>query len=300
MIARFDGGVGYYPRDLMHFPLAAVLIAALHHAPAQPVSRGQQPASITGVSLTPGPVVVVTATAALPVPRVGVLRSPDRIYLDLPGVWTHTLKASGDGTLVTVVRIAQNSLEPRVARVVIDLKQPCRYSLNTAQAASGRLEVSLSADASAPAPARAPVSAAPAPAAPIPVPPAPAPPRRIAPETAAARYLAVVRPALDRLGTLREVLRAIDQRTPVTPDQLKTAQSELTAFQSAIQSAKPPQSLAGTHDLLKSVVGFAFTALSLSAEQPGEVSPNASSAAAGALLMLDRAESALGGGRKSL
>jgi hypothetical protein len=55
------------------------------------------------------------------------------------------------------------------------------------------------------------------------------------------------------------------------------------------------------HDLLKSVIGFASTALGLSSDLSGDISPNASSAAAGALLMLDRAEAELGNpARKSL
>jgi len=288
-------------------------------------------ASISGVAVAPGPVVTITATGPLPTPRVGVLQGPDRIYVDLAGVSTRTVKRTGDGAVVTTVRAAQHGIDPLVTRIVIDLTQPCSYSVNKLQQAEGRLEISLTpkspvgapaavparaaapapaspARVSAPAPASAPASPAgisapaPAPASPArvsapasraPAPaPAPAPAsraRKNSSDPAMRRYLAKLKSALDTVETLRDVLNDIDQGHNVPPERLSSARLELAHLQAALNSAHPPSKFEEVDGLLKSVGAFASTALDLASKSTGEVPKNASSAAAGALMMLDRA-----------
>jgi hypothetical protein len=254
--------------------LAVLLLTAPGVAVAQPASAQPPTVALKSVTVSEGPVVVITAAGPLPVPRVGVLQGPDRIYLDVAGVASRALSVGGDGMLVLSIRVAQRRLDPALARIVIDLKQPCRYSLNTTQRASGRLELTLTSGAASPVTFVARAA-----------------PSQITGGAGERRYLASVQPALDRLATLRSVLHEIDTGTSVTSERLEAAQSELTRLRQTVDRVKPARAVEDTNDLLKSVIGFASTALSLSASSSG--SPNAASAAAGALLMLDRVEVAL-------
>ena len=277
----------------------ALILACLLAAPAagftQSTPLPAAPVPLESVTVGAGPTVVITAAGPLQVPRVGVLRAPDRIYVDLPGVSSRTFSASGDGRIVSTVRVAQHSLEPLVTRIVVDLQRPSRYSLDTSGLDNGRVTVLLSSDAARSPSPRAPASATPRP----PARPTPTAPSRV-PDPATRRYLASVQPALDGLAALREVLADIDRRTNAPADRLQTARSELAGLRRVVASVKPPAKIGEAHDLLNSVVGFASTALDLPTDESGAVAPNASSAAAGALLMLQRAEAELGVQRKSL
>jgi hypothetical protein len=300
----------------MHWILAAALFTAALTTGAQvPASSATPAVAISTVAIRQGPVIAIDATGPLPLPRVGTLKDPDRLYLDFDGVSSRTLRVRGDDRLVTSVRAALNSVAPKVTRVVIDLSAPCRYSLETSQRANGHVEIALTSAASgvdprassAPPPAPQSPSHTPQPSAPAPERASPAsqpssPPARFSPRDAATRrYLALIEPALSRLDVLRDVLHDLDARRIPAVDRMATAQSQLTAFRGTLDGARPTRPVQEAHDLLKSVIGFASTALALSSNVSGDVSPNASSAAAGALLMLDRAEVELGNSlRKSL
>lgn len=304
--------------ELMH----AIVIAILLNAPGalsgqSPVaSPGPRRLALSAVTVAKGPVVQIASTGPLPMPTVGRLRAPDRIYLDFRDVGARSVNVPGDGTLVAGVRVAQHSADPLVTRVVIDLATPCKYSLDTSELASGRLQVSFASEATPlpPRPAAASTAVAPvakraaprtAPALTAVAPVAPGEKRRAPqPERSAdavtRRYKATIESALDRIGTLRAVLSDIDRRTNVDGERLQPARSELTALSRTLESAKPPRDLEQPHELLKSALEFAATALSLQGNAADDVTANASSAAAGALLMLERAEAELGGKRKSL
>jgi hypothetical protein len=263
----------------MHWMLAATLFnAALTTGGQAPALHATPGVAISTVAIRQGSVIAIDATGPLPLPRVGMLKNPDRLYLDFDGVSSRTLRVRGDDRLVTSVRAALNSVAPKVTRVVIDLSAPCRYSLEMSQRTTGHLEIALTSVASDIDPR---ASSAP-------------PPARLATRDAATRrYLALIEPALSRLDVLREVLRDLDARRIPAVDHVATAQSQLTAFRRTLEGAKPASPVHEAHDLLKSVIGFASTALALSSDASGAVPPNASSAAAGALLMLERAEAEL-------
>ena len=256
------------------FPLAwCLVLAALSPLGAQsPGPVRARTTSLAAVDVTPGPTIVITSAGPLPAPTVGVLHSPERIYLDLAGVSSRAMSAQGDGQLVTTVRVAQHSLDPLVVRVVIDLKQPSRYSVNVTQRESGRLEMSLAATT-----AIADTS------------------RPKATSVSAQRYIARVEQMLSGASSLRGVLAELDRKAPVPPDRLQQAQADLGRIRGTVDALHPPASLSDAHDLLRSALGFAATSLSLASSSTAAVSGNASSAAAGALMMLDRAQAELRG-----
>lgn len=244
-------------------------------------TASSQPASLTGVTVAPGPSVVITAAGSLPSPSVGVLHSPERIYLDFAGVSSRTLRTPGDGDLVTTVRIAQHSLDPLVARVVIELNRASRYTVNASQRESGRIEISLTATNSTvtkpPAPAAAP-------------PRAPDPVRPTAKNPSTQRYISRLQQALTDAPVLQSVLRDLDRRTAVAPDQLLRAQAELGRLRGIVDGLHPPATLTDAHDFLRSALGFAATALTLGSSSTADVPGNASSAAAGAVMMFERVQ----------
>jgi hypothetical protein len=281
------------PAKLMRVSLVCVFLFSVASAPAwaQPTPPAVKSAatSLTAVTIAAGPVVVVTGAGPLPVPAVGVLHSPERIYLDLDGVSTRALGARGEGELVTGVRVAQHSLEPLVARIVIDLKQPSRYAVNASQRASGRLEIALTSGAPPPAAAAPPSpvrAASPSPGLATPSRPKPR-------DSPARRYASQVERAVASAAELRGVLQDLDRKTAVQADRLQAAQAELNRLRLAIDGLRPPSTLSEAHDLLRSAAGFAATALGLASGSTTEVPGNASSAAAGALMMLERAEADL-------
>ena len=258
----------------------SVSVAARAQAPAPP---GAQTASLTRVTVAPGPVVVITGVGALPAPTVGVLHAPERIYLDLAGVSTRALRVQGDGDLVASVRIAQHDLTPLVARVVLDLNRASRYSVNSAARESGRIEIALTPSAAV-STAAAPDKAAP-----------PAMPAVRSKTTNAARerYVARVEQTLGDVSALQSVLRDLDRKTPVPPERLQPAQAELGRLRTTVESLRPPLDLTEAHDLLRSAIGFAASALDLASSSTAGVPDNASSAAAGAVMLFERIQTEL-------
>jgi hypothetical protein len=86
-------------------------------------------------------VVVIEADGPLPMPTTGRLDSPARFFLDFPGVIAGT-RGSGDGSApVTRVRVALNSSNPPVTRVVLDLAQQGSIQVEADARDSGRIRI---------------------------------------------------------------------------------------------------------------------------------------------------------------
>ncbi|MGH9410446.1 MAG: AMIN domain-containing protein [Vicinamibacterales bacterium] len=265
------------------------------------------------------PIVELSADGALPEPKVGVLDGPPRIYLDLAGVQVARpdLPAKALG-VVTRVRAAPHSLSPLVTRVVIDLGESRAYKLDASQRETGLIRISITTaapahepsspraaapkqlpDTSEAAPERAPSSetkpgrASEAGSASPPTPRVPTAAPDALP-TPLPRYRARVAPIVEQFETVRGVLESIDRRTDVPPDRLDVAARTIALVHDELDGVQPTRDAMLVHDTLRSACTLASTAVSLARAANGQEVPwNASSAAAGALLMFDRARAAL-------
>lgn len=253
------------------------------------IARQEPAVSLSAVRVTngpTGPVVVITADGPLPSPRVGVLTDPNRIYLDFAGLMARAFSVGGDGATLTGIRVALHSAAPPVTRVVIDLQRPVAHKVDTARRSSGVIEVALQATDT---PIREPAQAVrPAlPAANVTVPPK----RRPDDER---QFIERVSPLLERLQALRPMLASIDSRSSIPVDSLDTALSEIDRVREELGRIRPPKTGIAAHDLLRSACGLTATALSLVRKSnEGMVPWEAASAAAGALILLDRARTEL-------
>jgi len=301
--------------------------------------------------------VILAADGALPVPKVGVLADPPRIYLDFLEVAAATegLRVDGD-LLVSGVRVALNQSRPLVTRVVIDLARPAPHRIDAGLRDAGQLTIVVGvpvapAGAQAPAaqgqraagsdpalskapPAEAPKAALPAtvpatvqavppavpPAAQSPLPPpqtgeqaarvarsreladVPATTAVRAPAKDVAQYLERTSSLLDRLERLRPLLVSLDAAAVVSEEPLKTAAEEFTSLRQALAAVVPPRSVVATHELLRDVcvLGAASAMARLAPAVPDESTRawNAAAAAAGAIMLLDRARAELGLARR--
>jgi hypothetical protein len=122
-----------------------------------------------------------------------------------------------------------------------------------------------------------------------------APPRSPAvakiPQREADRYREQVGQSLEGLRSMREMLVAIDQQRAL--GSVTAKRTEVSAILRALNTVKPNEIVRTTHDLLVRSASLALMALTLRDAPPGEppnqeALRNASSAAAGALLLLDR------------
>ena len=230
--------------------------------------------------------VVLEADGPLPEPASEALAGPPRVYLDLKDVTpAATLARWGSDALIVRTRVARHSENPVVTRVVLDLSRASPYRIDAAARAQGRLVVVLGASGS--------------------VPPAPSPRGSLAGSSAPARrpagsaeaYAAQISAAVERLQALRPVLVSIDRRAGV-PDDLMKAAAEFDAIGRTLNATKPPASREATHGLLVRVCALgARSARTLQeSSQSGDTAGqwNAASAAAGALILLDRAVKDLG------
>jgi hypothetical protein len=97
---------------------------------------------------------------------------------------------------------------------------------------------------------------------------------------------------LNQLRTRRMLLTVIDQQEPRPPEGLSAARAEFSAVIRALAGVRPAPSMLPTHDLLVRSASLALMAATLRDDTGGRADPtalrNASSAAAGALLLLDR------------
>ena len=111
------------------------------------------------------------------------------------------------------------------------------------------------------------------------------------PEREAERYREQVGPSLERLRAMRQVLVAVDQQQPLSS--VTANRTEVSTILRTLGTVRPNEVVRGTHDLLVRSASLALMALTLRDAPPGEPPSqealrNAASAAAGALLLLDR------------
>jgi hypothetical protein len=266
--------------------------------------------------------VFLSADGALPSPEVGVLTDPPRIYLDFLGVAAATegIRVNGD-LLVRGVRVAVNPSRPVVTRVVIDLAAPAPYRIDAGLRASGQLTIVVGVPQTEPPKAAAPATApATVPAVPGAAPAALRPPQvgepaaraarspefaRAAGATAArtpakdvAEYLQRASSLLERLERLRPLLVSLDAVATLPKEQLKAAAEEFESIRQALAAIVPPRTLAATHELFRDVcvLGAASAVARVAPAAPDDSTRawNAAAAAAGAIMLLDRAWAEVG------
>jgi hypothetical protein len=226
-----------------------------------------------------------------------VLTGPDRIYLDFAGLTARTFRVGGDGDALAGVRVALHSAAPLVTRVVIDLQRPVTHKVDRARRSTGVIEVSLkTADTPPPVtpspdtPSQVPTAAAVRPA--LPAPDAPVATKRRPDDMR--QFVERVSPLLERLEASRPMLAAIDSRSSIPADRLDAALAEIDRVREELGRIRPPKTGIAAHDLLRSACGLSATALSLVRKSSdGTVPWEAASAAAGALILLDRARTEL-------
>jgi hypothetical protein len=274
--------------------LAAALALSAGGLPDPTAALSASPATslrqirITGPAVSP--VIVIEADGPLPIPIVGEAANPPRLFLDLANVRTSgTTVPAPDGGLAIRVRAAQHSASPLSARIVIDLDAAAVYKLEQTARTSGRISVSLARrDDRQPLDARGRSAGGRGAASRTPE------RARRNPSGPADRYLRAVSPLVSAMESLRDVLQAIDRRTAVDADRAAEAADLLPGTAAGLDALHPPGDLANAHDLLRSACAMASTALAQVQAAQGQPIPwNASSAAAGALIMLERAEAAL-------
>jgi hypothetical protein len=230
--------------------------------------------------------VTVHANGPLPIPSVGVLNGPPRIYLDFAGVRLPSgITAEFQDPLLRGVRLAQRAVDPLVARIVLDLVAPIGHRIDSSERQGGKVVVLLGDQGPAPA-AQALARAAAA---------APEAPRR---RTDAEKYLAKILPILARLHELRPIVGAIDGQVGSASPDLTAAADELDSLGRALAAVAVPESLATTRDLLMRYCALGSRAIGMrrdtSAAGDAAAARNADSAGAGALIVLDRASRDLG------
>ena len=275
--------------------------------PVQPVIRSVRTEAGKDGSTT----VVIQATGALPEPSAGTAATPPpRIYLDFTDVLPDlNLQAVSPTAVVKAVRVAEHTASPLVTRVVINLMKATAYRIDSSTRSQGQIAVVLDAPPSqtaggAPAsPPRtttpnAPVATAPSlqarPAAPS---PEQSPGVRGRSGAAGNQYGVRISSALVRLHALRPLLEAIDRRVDSIPGDLDAAVAEFDAIGKLLSGIKPPSSREGTHALLLRTCTLGARAVRMrqeaSAAQDVAKGWDAASAAAGAMMMFDRANTDL-------
>jgi hypothetical protein len=261
---------------------AALILCVTELTGAAQELPGPRAIAIQSVDAAPVPgadasTVTVHANGPLPLPRVGVLDAPPRIYLDFTGVRLPSgVTAEWQDSRLRGVRLAQYSVDPLVARVVIDLREPVIHRIDSSERGGGKIVLRLGEQKPAAAPG-------------------PDPPVR---SQEAARYLAQVTPTLVRLHALRHVLGAIDGRVVVEGADFSATAVELDALGRTLAAMAVPAPLTTTHDVMVRACALAARAARMRQESSTSADPaaarNAASAAAGALILLDRATRDLG------
>ena len=265
---------------------------------------------------------VIEGNGALPEPASEALLNPPRIYLDFSDVLSNaTVQPVVPNPVVSRIRVAQHSASPLVTRVVLDLIRSTTYRIDSSARSQGRVVVVLGVPGSQP-PTSSPVRerARAAPQSPAASPPAPAaktastvPPRSGSPSSSGSsvsrgrakvadnQYGMRVAAALLRLHALRPLLESIDRRVDGVSGDLDAAAKEFDAIGKLLSTIKPPASREGAHALLQRVCTLGARAVRMRQDAAGttDSTPNwdAASAAAGALLMLDRANTDLATGK---
>ena len=272
------------------------------------------PSSIRSVSLgatsQPGTaIVVVESNGPLPEPESGAALNPPRIYLDFTDVLPiRTVQPEAD-PIVSRIRVAEHAASPLVTRVVVDLHTSLPYRIDASGRAQGRVlliigpaDTPTRSSASPPPAARAgspSATASPTAAAPAQPSAAPRATRRRA-EPTGTQYDTRVAAALVRIHALKPLLEAIDRRVEMLSGDLPGAAKEFDDIAKLLSELKPPPSRATAHALLLRTCTLGARAVRLrqqpvAAGQDANVTWDAASAAAGALLMLERANGELVG-----
>lgn len=221
---------------------------------------------IAALDAAPGVRVILESNGPLPAPETGVLEKPARIYLDLPGVRPASeLGVAGHDPRIRGVRFAVHSTDPLVTRVVIDLANAAAHAIDRTASAAGRLTVTLGGP-----------------------PPSSAPP---------GGYATDVSPIVARLEELRPVLEAIDRGSTQSAGGAAETAAEFERLRASLRRLDPPLRFATPHDLLLRACALAARAVRLQGEA-GQALP-AASAAAGALMLIDRAAKEIGGSLRS-
>jgi hypothetical protein len=278
---------------------------------AAPANQGQAPIILKNAAISPsarGTIVTLEASARLPPPVVGTLDSPPRVFLDFYGVRPAALSARFPGSgVVTAVRFILNTREPPVTRVFIDLRKMASYVIESAQGDAARLRIVLS---SANGPAKPEATPPPAPPVASPRPAAPPrneePPRRSPgpepepPKTSAndlKTYRSQASESLQRLIDLRPLLASIDRRAAISVDSLQLAVEEFRDIRAEVLALDAPRPFRGTHDMLLRACALALQAANTRLEAVRTANTNAewnaASAAAGAIMLIDRARAEL-------
>jgi hypothetical protein len=218
--------------------------------------------------------IVIEASGALPAPTSGRASAPSRIYLDFADVLPlRVVEPVPANPLLARIRVAQHSSSPLVTRLVLDLIHEATYRIDVSARTEGRVVVLLRARSSL-------------------LPPSPVPG-----VSAERQYTLRLSATLVRLHALRPLLEAIDRRSATVPGDLDAAMKEFDDVAKLLTSLKPPPSRSSTHALLLRTCTLGARAARLretNTSGPDAASGwEAASAAAGALLMLDKATSEL-------
>jgi hypothetical protein len=114
----------------------------------------------------------------------------------------------------------------------------------------------------------------------------------------ARKYLALAAKPLQRLGNLLPLLETIDRRSVLPIESLETAASELGNIRKELLAVVPPRVVKPTHDLILRGCSLALQAVNSRIESSNGGNPtgewSAASAAAGALMLIQRGRAELG------
>ncbi len=313
------------------FVLGALVTAFTVNAAGQTAAR--RIATIRAITLVPGTDsarVVIETDLPVAEPSAGFAHNPPRIYLDfvdvLPG---QPIEPLPENPFVRRMRAAEHNPEPLVTRVVLDLTKPIGYRVDLSQAGKGRITVMVGGTDAPPPPPRPQASqpqqstqskpaaqtaasgrgegtgdasrgrgGVPSTGQAAPTPTQPAAPA-VSSGAVEKAYDVRVSAALVRLHALRPVLESIDRQLDPLPGDLDAALSEFEAIGKVLSGIRPPRSRQVPHGLLQTTCTMGTNAVRLRLDGARTSDPratlNAASAAAGALLMLDRANKELAG-----
>lgn len=226
--------------------------------------------------------VVIEASGSLSDPSSERLADPPRIYLDFSDlVAVATLEQAPPNPVVARIRVAEHNSMPLITRIVLDLVKPTPYRIDSSGRAQGRVVVILGAGERPASPTTgSPVARRLPPTASN----ATAPPAAGVVET---QYAARVAASLLRLQELRPLLNAIDRRAETLTENLDAAVKEFDDIAKVLTAINPPAARASTHALLLRTCTMGARAARV--RQSTASSWEAASAAAGALIMLDKA-----------
>jgi AMIN domain len=292
---------------------AAVVAAAGVSRPVTAGSSSSQAQPIilrkATIAVSPrGTIVTLEASARLPPPVVGTLDGPPRLFLDFYGVRPAVPNARTSGSGVArAVRFVLTTEEPPNTRVFIDLQKATPHVIESVQGDQSRLRIVLSAAAGATKGEAAP-SPAPSTSPTNPKPPAtsrneePArkalepDPSKSSPGDLRSYRTQAVEP-LQRLLDLRPLLVSIDRRAAISTESLQLAVEEFRDIRAEVLALDAPRPLRATHDTLLRACALALQAAStrLDAVRTANNTTewNAASAAAGAIMLIDRSRAEL-------